>query len=162
MLTLVYTSIDNMVAAFGLGALAPNSVSRTTVFSTFVTAEAAAAVAGLLLRNTWFGHSAHFFATAVVPLDVFFAAMVILRGMATSRVGRLGTLLVAFLLSLDNFIAAASGQTNFSLLTSVLLPAAVSGVTALPALEAGKVLATQIRRLWKVRLANAQVSRQRA
>jgi hypothetical protein len=79
----------------------------------------------------------------------------------TGRVGPLGTLCVALLFSLDNFIAAASGQTNSSLLSFVLLPAAVSGVTALPALEAGKFLSTQIRRLGKIRFVNVQVSRQR-
>jgi hypothetical protein len=162
MVIFIDTSLDNMLAAFGLGALAPNSVSRTTVFSTFVTAEAAAAISGELLRTTWLGHSAHLLAPAVVPLYIVCAALFLIRGTATSGVGPLGTAGVALLFSLDNFIAAASGQADFSLLKSVLLPAAISGVTALPALEAGKFLSTHVRRIWKIRLVNAEVSRQRA
>jgi hypothetical protein len=55
MFMLIDTSIDNTLAAFGLGLLAPNSVRRTTVFSTFVATEAAATLSGALLRNTWEG-----------------------------------------------------------------------------------------------------------
>jgi hypothetical protein len=161
MFIFIDTSTDNMLAAFGLGVLAPNSISRTTVFSTFVAAEATAALSGALLRNTWLGHSAQHFAPAIVPLYILFAVFVMLRGKATSSVGPLRTLCVALLFSLDNFIAAASGKTDFGLLTTVFLPAAVSGVTALPALEAGKFLSTRLRRLWKTRLVNAQVSHQR-
>jgi hypothetical protein len=162
MFMFIDTSIDNMLAAFGLGALAPNSISRTTVFSTFVTAEAAAAISGELLRNTWLGHSAHLLAPAVVPLYILCAALFLIRGTATSGVSPLGIAGVALLFSLDNFIAAASGQTDFSLLKSVLLPAAISGITALPALEAGRFFSAQLRRVWKDRLVNAQVSRQRS
>jgi hypothetical protein len=162
MFIFINTSIDNMVAAFGLGALAPNSVSRTTVFSTFVTAEAAAAISGELLRNTWLGHSAHLLVPAVVPLYILWAALFLISGTATIGMGPLRIAGVALLFSLDNFIAAASGQTDFSLLKSVLLPAGISGVTALPALEVGKSLSTHLRRIWKIRLVNAEVSRQRS
>ena len=145
MLMLIDTSLDNMLVAFGIGILAPNSVSRTTVFSAFVAAEGAASLSGALLSNTWLGHSVQRLNPAVVPIYLLFAAIFVFRGLTTKHVGRLGILWVALLFSLDNFIAAASGQSDFTLLKSVLLPAVVSGVTALPALEAGRFLATQLR-----------------